>query len=222
MLLPRLIYDTESMWGSHALQPITHWVSAVRPKEKATSHYFLCLYSHGNRKWNWGETSGLFWVNVIYLFFSFGFLMFYSFFFFLLTFSPFWNKGFIWSPLDFSIGSSKTLDQALDTDMDFFPHSFVSVLLWSLVTMPCAFTEVLIVSLSTAFEGMFPLLFLMFHSCQQHPRYNTNILGSREGSLSLFTGDKGHGRLREKGIQHILQQCQGHFNCMQKYKWAFY
>lgn len=144
------------------------------------------------------------------------------FFFFLLTFSPFWNKGFIWSPLDFSIGSSKTLDQALDTDMDFFPHSFVSVLLWSLVTMPCAFTEVLIVSLSTAFEGMFPLLFLMFHSCQQHPRYNTNILGSREGSLSLFTGDKGHGRLREKGIQHILQQCQGHFNCMQKYKWAFY
>lgn len=43
---------TQELYEDHmSLQPITHWVSAVRPKEKANSHYFLCLYSHGNRKW---------------------------------------------------------------------------------------------------------------------------------------------------------------------------
>ena len=88
--------------------------------------------------------------------------------------------------------------------------------------MPCAFAEVFVVSLPTAFEGVFPLLFLV---CSIHANNILGIIqtfwGAGKGGKVFSAVDKDHGGLREKGYNtdsNALQQCQGHVSCMQKYK----
>lgn len=108
--------------------------------------------------------------------------------------------------------------------MDFFPNSFVSVLLWSLEEMPSAFAEMFIVFLSTAFEGVFPLLIFI---CSIHANNILDIIQTfwraGRGNKVFSPVEKDHGGLREKGYDtdfNALQQCQGRVSCMQKYKWA--
>lgn len=65
--------------------------------------------------------------------------------------------------------------------------------------MPCAFAEVFVVSMPTAFEGVFPLLFLIYYI------HANNILGiiqtfggaGKRGKL-FSPVDKDHGGLTEK------------------------
>ena len=203
MLLPWFIYDTGSMWGSHAWKPITHWVSAVRPKEKAHRLYFLCLYSHGNRKWIWGETSGLFWVNVIYLFFPLGFLMFYSFF---LNFFPFLEQG----PYLKLIGFFHRLQQDLGSGPR-YRYGFLSTLLCIRpLVIPsgnalCICWSVCCIPAYRIWRCLFSFILNMFHWCQQHLRYYTNSLGSREGRQSLFLSWQRSWWTEGKGLWHWFE-----------------
>lgn len=88
--------------------------------------------------------------------------------------------------------------------------------------MPRAFAEVFVVSLPTTFEGVFCLLFLVCCiRANDIPGIIQTSWGAGKSSKVFSPLDKFHSGLRKKGYNtdsNILQQCQGHVSCMQKYK----
>lgn len=176
MLLPWVICDNGHSWGPRAWEPFADWLPMAQPEERAMIFFVFILM----------ETESGFEVKHLVCFgeilficsFPLGFLMFYS---------VFWNKGLIWSPLDFSINASKALDQTLNTDMDFFPCFCICPLVIPSANAFCICCRVWH-TLHSTFEGVSCFIVNVFPSCQQPRKYYRDNLGSWERRWSLFLG----------------------------------